>query len=77
MIKYNQINTCLFLVPDKKLCGSPAWLSSPVKKRKTGNIWYDRNSDENLTNIDKLWYSGQPDGQDYQNCSTYHADSGM
>ena len=29
-----------------------------------------------MANINKLWYSGQPDGQDYQNCSTYHAETG-
>ena len=71
MIRFSYI---VFLVTNSSTCGSQR--HSPIVKAEDGT-WVDLNSNK-IVDLEEsgMWFKGQPNGQDLQNCTVFHVGEG-
>ena len=59
-------------MPNSSACGLE--LLAPLKQNSEGS-WIDLNSNE-IVDLNGMWFTGQPNGKDIQNCATFFASTG-
>ena len=60
---------------DQKVSNCKEWLRSPIRKDEIGN-WINLNNNDTVKNIKEMWMKGQPDGQDWQACTSFNTTTG-